>query len=121
MSQAVPEMRKSITKLKNQLEVANELIMILRLEKQEIEKEADRYRLLSDLNSRIFIGFLMDARSITELRSWFANFLEEVSKSAKDESLSRSGARELLEKHGVHLRIPEIKEIRSGIWEKDEV
>jgi hypothetical protein len=112
MSLAIPELRKQNEKLVRQLRNANERITLAALQLNELEAKLENCELTKDVTSRIFMGFLMDAGTISELRKWFAEFLDDMQGFDGD----KQAALALLETHGVSLRVPTIKEIESGKW-----
>jgi hypothetical protein len=112
MSLAIPELRKQNEKLVRQLRNANERITLAALQLHELEAKLENCELTKDVTSRIFMGFLMDAGTISELRKWFAEFLDDMQGFDGD----KQAALALLETHGVSLRVPTIKEIESGKW-----
>jgi hypothetical protein len=111
-SLAIPELRKQNEKLVRQLRTANERITLLSLQMQELEAKLENCELTKDVTSRIFLGFLMEAGTISELRKWFAEFVDDMQGFNGD----KQSALALLETHGVSLRVPTSKEIESGKW-----
>jgi hypothetical protein len=114
MSRDVPELRRRIDKAERLLRTANERITLLSMERDEALQTAARAVEIRDVISRIYMGFLMEARTVSELRTWFGAFLREATEFA--ESGDQAGGRALLERHGVSLRTPSIEEITSGRW-----
>jgi hypothetical protein len=112
MSIAIPELRKQNEKLVRQLRTANERITLAALQLHELETKLENCELTKDVTSRIFMGFMMEARTISELRKWFAEFVNDI--QGFDDG--KQSAITLLEKHGVSLRVPTIKEIENGKW-----
>jgi hypothetical protein len=112
MSLAIPELRKQNEKLVRQLRTANERITLAAFQLNELEAKLENCELTKDVTSRIFMGFLMDAGTISELRKWFAEFLDDMQGFNGD----KQAALALLETHGVSLRVPTIKEIENGKW-----
>jgi hypothetical protein len=115
MSRDVPELRRRIDKAERLLRTANERITLLTMERDEAIQATARAEELQDVISRIYMGFLMDAGTLPEVRTWFGAFLREATEFA--ESGNQAGGRALLERHGVSLRTPSIEEITSGRWD----
>jgi hypothetical protein len=115
MSLAIPELRKKNEKLTRQLRSAEERITLLSMQLQEAEANLTRCTLTKDVTSRIFMGFLMEAGTISELRKWFADFVNDMQDFNGDDK----SAIALLESHGVTLKTPTIKELESGRWQTD--
>jgi hypothetical protein len=115
MSLAIPELRKQNEKLVRQLRTANERITLAALQQHELEAKLENCELTKDVTSRIFMGFLMEAGTISEMRKWFAEFIEDT----QDFDGDKQSAVALLEKHGVSLRVPTLKEIENGKWDNN--
>jgi hypothetical protein len=114
MSMVVPNLRKQNEKLTRQLRSAEERITLLAMQLQESEANLARCTLTKDVTSRIFMGFLMEAGTISELRKWFADFVKDMQDFNGDEK----SAIALLESHGVSLRVPNTAELESGRWQE---
>lgn len=112
MSLAIPELRKQNEKLVRQLRTANERITLAALQLNELEAKLESCELAKDVTSRIFMGFLMEAGTVSELRKWFAEFVTNM----QDFDGDKQSALELLEANGVSLRVPTIKELENGKW-----
>ena len=116
MAMQIPELRKELTKAQAKVERLSERVTMLTLQNQQLERDADQMRLSRDINGRVFLGFMMGASTLNELRKWFADFVEEMDNAVNSGEVTNENATAILERHGVSIRIPEVGEIRSGIW-----
>jgi hypothetical protein len=116
MSMAIPELRKQYEKTVRQLRTANERVTLSALQLNELEAKLESCELAKDITSRIFMGFLMEARTVSELRKWFAEFVTNM----QGFEGSKQSAIALLEANGVSLKVPSIEELASGRWDNSD-
>ena len=116
MSLAIPELRKQNEKTIRQLRTANERVSLLTLQLHELEAKLESCELAKDVTSRIFMGFLMEARTVSELRTWFTEFVTNM----QGFDGGKHSALALLQANGVSLKVPSIEELESGKWTDDD-